>query len=189
MLHPISFSIPEQKITHPDNNAHTKIHYLSPLIPNEPSTYIYSTEASYYTQYQQSYFALTFKKAGWDCLRHYEIIANCCLPFFPNIENCPPNTMTHFPKNLCLKANDLYFEYNNKPLTDDFHNKHKTLLSLFYAHLISHLTTVSMAKYVVSAIGTSPKSILFLSGHPGVDYLRCLTLHGLKTIYGAACHD
>lgn len=189
MAIPISFSIPECKITNPLLNTCEKKYYLSPLIPNEPSTYIYNTEQSYYTQYKQSYFALTFKKAGWDCLRHYEIIANCCLPFFPNIENCPQNTMTHFPKNLCIQSNALYFKYNNKPLTSDFHNQHKELLNSFYNYVLTHLTTTAMAKYLISFIKPEPKSILFLSGHIGVDYLRCLTLHGLKTTYGAMCHD
>jgi hypothetical protein len=29
------------------------------------------------------------KKGGWDCLRHYEIIGNGCMPYFENIEKCP----------------------------------------------------------------------------------------------------
>ncbi len=189
MLHPISFSIPECKITHPKQNPYNKIHYLSPLIPNEPSTYIYNTENDYYTQYKQSYFALTFKKAGWDCLRHYEIIANSCLPLFPNIENCPPNTMTHFPKHLCALSNALYYKYLNNALSEDFHKEYNNLLTLFYNHLLTHMTTTAMANYLIINLYVLPKSILFLSGDIGVDYLRCLTLHGLKVKYGSMCHD
>jgi hypothetical protein len=33
------------------------------------------------------------------------------------------------------------------------------------------------------------KSILFLSGNIRPDYLRCLTLHGFKTIFKDKCHD
>jgi hypothetical protein len=46
-----------------------------------------------------------------------------------------------------------------------------------------------MANYLVSTINNKPKSILYLSGNLDVDYLRCLTLHGLKTVYGTMCHD
>ena len=53
-------------------------------------------------------FALTTKKCGWDCMRHYEILANGCIPYFPDIENCPSNTMALLPKELLLKANYLY---------------------------------------------------------------------------------
>jgi len=73
-------------------------HLLAPLIPGRLNTYIYENEMDYYKMYQNSIFALTYKKAGWDCLRHYEILMNGCLPIFLDLENCPSNTMTNFPK-------------------------------------------------------------------------------------------
>ena len=39
-------------------------------------------ESDYYKDYQRSYFAITCKKGGWDCLRHYEILANAVSPTF-----------------------------------------------------------------------------------------------------------
>lgn len=68
MLHPITFSIAEQKIV---NIIPKKTKILSSLIPGDISTYIYNTEEEYYKEYQQSYFATTTKKSGWDCMRHY----------------------------------------------------------------------------------------------------------------------
>jgi len=53
-------------------------------------------------------FAITKKKAGWDCARHYEIIFNHCLPIFENIESCPKNIMTLLPKNLLFEINLFY---------------------------------------------------------------------------------
>lgn len=44
-------------------------------------SYSYDTEAEYNKQYSESYFAVSSKKAGWDCLRHYEIIAAGCIPY------------------------------------------------------------------------------------------------------------
>ena len=46
------------------------------LIPGRGETYIYQTEPEYYENYQRAYFALTCKKGGWDCMRHYEILAS-----------------------------------------------------------------------------------------------------------------
>ena len=56
--------------------------FISPLIPGKLDTYIYEKERDYYDMYFNSLFALTYKKAGWDCLRHYEILANGCILYF-----------------------------------------------------------------------------------------------------------
>lgn len=60
MLHPITFSIPKEKICESDTLVKTKI--LSSLIPGVISTYIYNTEEEYYNEYKKSYFAITKKK-------------------------------------------------------------------------------------------------------------------------------
>ena len=95
-LFPIHFAVPENRIINEINNEPK--HLLAPLIPGRYDTYIYENETDYYKMYQNSIFALTYKKAGWDCLRHYEILMNGCLPIFLDLENCPNNTMINFPK-------------------------------------------------------------------------------------------
>jgi len=94
-LVPISFSIPREKISKGGVN---KTRLIAPLIPGAASTYIYNDEQAYYQMYQESMFALTWKKAGWDCMRHYEIMANGTLPLFLDIENLPQHTMVPFPR-------------------------------------------------------------------------------------------
>ena len=79
-VHPISFAIPKSKIK--KSIQQKKNFLLSPLIPGKLKTYIYEDEENYNTMYQNSIFALTYKKAGWDCFRHYEILMNGCIPFF-----------------------------------------------------------------------------------------------------------
>ena len=37
-------------------------------------------------------------KGGWDCLRHYEILMNGCIPLFLDIKNCPKDTISTLPK-------------------------------------------------------------------------------------------
>ena len=48
--------------------------------------------------YSNSIFAITNKKLGWDCLRHYEILMNGCIPLFFNIEDCPKLILKTLPK-------------------------------------------------------------------------------------------
>ena len=111
MLFPITFSIPYEKIV---KGIPVKTKIISNLIPGKLETYIYNTEEEYYNEYKTSYFATTCKKAGWDCMRHYEILANGCIPYFIDIEKCPENTMALLPKQLLLNGNKLYHQFIQK---------------------------------------------------------------------------
>lgn len=189
-LYPITFSIPEEKII---TNLHAKIKIMSDLIPGNYSTYIYNTENDYYNEYRQSYFALTHLKSGWDCLRHYEILANGCIPYFRDLENCPANTMALLPKDLMLQGNQLYNKFNIKninELTDDDIIEYNTLAKNLLDYTKLHLSTYNMAKYILEKSNHIHASkILFLSSSTAPDYLRCLTLHGFKMLLGSNCHD
>jgi hypothetical protein len=190
MLHPITFCIPEEKIV---QEVYPKTKLLSSLIPGQTQTYIYTTERDYYNEYRQSYFAMTTKKGGWDCLRHYEILANGAVPFFPNIEHCPLNTMTHLPKILIQEGNALYARLSTKPLselTGEDIREYDVLREKCMTHLRTFLTTEKMARYVLEKVNKpDAKRVLYLSGTTDPDYLRCLTLHGFKTALGKDCHD
>ena len=104
-IYPIQFSIPEDKIR-PDPPQKTKL--LATCHPQRPETYIFEREADYYADYQASLLGLTLKKAGWDCLRHYEILANHCSPLFWDLAQCPDLTLFRFPKAQALEVLDLY---------------------------------------------------------------------------------
>lgn len=112
---PITFAFPAEKIS---NGAYCinddDYKDIAPLVPvnqsidpSYMSTYKYDNEEDYYKMYRSSYFALTSKKGGWDTLRHYEIIANDCVPLFVDIDVCPKNCLWNFPKDLCKRALDL----------------------------------------------------------------------------------
>jgi hypothetical protein len=189
MLHPITFSFPEEKII---NEIPIKTKLISSLIPGKLDTYIYTNEGDYYNEYRQSLFAITTKKGGWDCMRHYEIIANGCIPYFPNIEQCPPNTLALFPKDLIKEGNILYEKYKNNNMIEldskDIEICKDHIIKLL-TNIKTYLTTKKVAEYILNIVDCSPKKILYLSGSTIEDYLRCLTLHGFKSIFNYDCHD
>ena len=88
---------------------------------------MFDREEDYYREYSKSCFAHTKKKGGWDCLRHYEIMMNGCIPIFEDLENCPINTLTHIPKkeiiefsksiNSDLEKNQFILDYTKNNLT------------------------------------------------------------------------
>ena len=192
MLHPITFSIPKEKIC--NNNIIIKTKILSNLIPGDSTTYIYNTEEEYYNEYKKSYFAITKKKGGWDCMRHYEILANGCVPYFINIEECPQNTMFLLPKELFIEANQLYDnKFKNKnidEITDEDINTYNILQQNLLEYTKNFLTTDKIVEYILKKTNHENVSkILYLSGDTNPDYLRCITLHGFKTVFGNKCHD
>ncbi len=99
---PISFAIPKDKILKEVDQKPNNL--LAPLVPGKLKTYIYNNEKSYYEMYSKSIFAITNKKAGWDCLRHYEILMNGCIPLFLDLNSCPQSTMTTIPKKQLLEV-------------------------------------------------------------------------------------
>jgi len=106
-VYPINFAIPREKIVHTINPKPLNI--LAPLIPGKYSTYIYENEQDYYKIYQNSVFALTYKKMGWDSLRHYEILMNGCIPLFLNIDKCPKKILSNLPKKL---LSEIFIQYS-----------------------------------------------------------------------------
>ena len=185
---PITFCIPRSKII---KQFPTKTKMLSSLIPGKLETYIYEKEEDYYHEYQTSIFAITHKKGGWDCMRHYEVLANGCIPVFRDIENCPITTLAFFPKQLIMTGNELYAKIKDNDITE-YHNNNEviSLVSELLMYTQNNLTTESMASYILEKSGhTHVKTILYLSGDTNPDYLTDLILSGFKNIYGYHCHD
>jgi hypothetical protein len=137
------------------------------------ASYTFTEESEYYKEYKKSWYGITKKKGGWDCMRHYEILAQGCIPQFEDLSNCPQTIMTHFPKDLVLSA-----------------KKDKGTIEKLLDYTRNYLTTEAMASYILEKIPTkNVRRVLFISGDTSPDYQRCLLLHGFKELLGPNCHD
>jgi hypothetical protein len=102
---PTQFAIPSLKWElYARARSKEKTGDFSPLIPRIRRTYIYKTEDEYINAYGSYSYALTFKKAGWDCLRHYEILMAGTVPYFLGLDKIPKKTMHKFPRELVREA-------------------------------------------------------------------------------------
>jgi hypothetical protein len=137
---PIHFAIPESKIT---QTKLDKTQDYGLIIPGRGG-YIFNVEQEYYNDYNKSYFGVTMKKAGWDCMRHYEILANNCIPYFTDLEECPQYTLTNLPKDLLLYAKELANNFDEQ--------KYFIILNELFEYTKSNLTTRNLAKYVLEKI-------------------------------------
>ena len=175
-VYPISFSFPDKKIKGFNSN---KLRLVSEVLPGDK--YSFDSEYDYYRQYEESCTAYTMKKAGWDCYRHLEIMANNCVPIFLDSGEIPRFTMVHYPKDF-FKAFEEHFFKNKSQVTNQ-------TLNQMCKYFSENLSTSSMARYILDVIGLSVKKVLFIDNnlihYP--DYLSVSTLIGLKQVFGKDC--
>jgi hypothetical protein len=142
-IHPINFCIPEELMV---SSMPEKTQDWGTVIPGKMDTYIFFDEKSYHLDYQRSWFAVTNKKAGWDCLRHYEILMCGCVPYFPDLGGCPKNTMYLFPKEQILNSN-VYVSSANVTL-----DWYKETVSNLLLYTKNNLTTKAMFNKVMEKV-------------------------------------
>ncbi len=139
-INPISFAIPEEKII---SKITDKEKLFAHVIPGDIGTYIFGDEKTYYDDYRKSYYGMTWRKCGWDCLRHYEILLNGCIPYFKDIDSCPDNTMVNFPKEIIKETN----KYAEK---SDIHPRYNEIVSELLEYTKLNLTTKALAEKIIN---------------------------------------
>lgn len=97
-VYPTGFGIPSYQIAEIDLSKKNQLYQTA--VPNSclflPDTdlgnrtgYKFYQEEDYFQDIQKSWFGLTCKRGGWDCLRHYEIIANNAVLLFKDYTKKP----------------------------------------------------------------------------------------------------
>jgi hypothetical protein len=99
-VRPIAFSIPDEKIVTrpPEKSALLATHVVDPEVAERaghPTSAAFSDEAEYYADLQAARFGVTTQRAGWDCMRHYELAANGCVPCFRDLGAKPGTCAPH----------------------------------------------------------------------------------------------
>ena len=154
---PISFSIPLEKITPVENTQKIKdfpIHIVDLEIAkniNEArfselgaNTYFFESENDYYQDLQKSRFGITTKRAGWDCLRHYELAANGCVLCFRDIDQKPHTCAPHgLNESNCISYNS--YEYLINKINSLSPQEYLKLQALTY-DWIKNNSTIARAK-------------------------------------------
>ncbi|CAJ1366247.1 unnamed protein product [Effrenium voratum] len=109
VMFPISYSIPKDRIL-------AEVPQKTALVMNDSmksfqfKNYKFGPhqEEEYHQHIQQHYFGDTRRKGGFDCLRHYELMANGCVPIFHDLEHLPKSILRTLPRALLLEAKALY---------------------------------------------------------------------------------
>lgn len=170
-FHPVSFSYPKAL-----SSLVEKTYSVSDIVPGYP--YSFTDENSYLENYRQSHCALTFRKRGWDCFRHLEILASGAVPIFLGAERIPRYTMALYPK---IWLQEVASAFRSSGPFDS-----SELLLDSMSFLRSHLTSAEVARYILRSSGGEQRKLLFFD--PSIeaqpDYLSILTLIGFKQYIG-----
>lgn len=164
LIRPIEYCFPSSNMLS-IRGIEDKKKMMGAHIPVKTNGYVFTKEEEYYEDYRASFFGVTWKKLGWTCPRHCEIIFSSCIPVFPDIKECPPATLTFYPKELCQKVLDSDFVKNSKHYRyQPFHDlygydnfefqmndaqQYLDYLGQFKEHALKYLTTESMWDYVI----------------------------------------
>lgn len=177
-IHPMSYAFPAELMV---AEVPAKRRVWAEVVPGLPETYRFGPdeEEAYYRQYREARFGLTWKKGGWDCLRHYEILANGAIPVFRGLRDCPDRTLVAFPKKLVLEAMDELVPWDESKVELYDHYAARLL-----AHTRSELTCTSLAHRFLSTMGfTSARpKVLVLTCHRSANYSREMLVIGLKRL-------
>lgn len=187
-IYPLSYCIPDSYII---KSLPIKTQLFADIIPGDAMTYSFTNENEelYKQMYQRSFFAKTCKKGGWDCLRHYEIIANGCIPIFNDLVNCPDGSLITFPKKLVIEAVEkllpwkytpshyqLYYTYLSKIMDETKKCSTSECINYFFK-CIKQASSLTGLRCVDKE---NCKNVLMIRCDVGVNYTRELFWIGMK---------
>jgi hypothetical protein len=180
------YCIPDEVFINAVLPIESKKYVISPLLPGDTSNYLFKAgeEAKYYDMYRQSMFAITHKKGGWDCLRHYEILAAGCIPIFEDLDKCPADTLVSFPKELLKDAYRALLPWRN---TDEQREAYPLYASRLLEFAKSNCSTSANVDRFIS--GNIKGKILMFVGDMGVNYTRELNWIGIKRRFGISAAE
>lgn len=141
---PISFSVPSEHVV---ASVPEKTKLFAGINPGFDKAYTFDKEQDYYDEYRRSLYGKTRKKAGFDCLRHYEILANGCMPIFEGIEDVPDTAMTSFPKQIVKNVTKLVEDNPESELAN-----YKEVMYELLDYTRENLTTVKEAARLLETI-------------------------------------
>jgi hypothetical protein len=108
-IYPISYAIPADNFVRTARGGVTraKLWDFAPMLPvrwpGQPGLwYPLQTDDEWLGMllHERSFYAFTHKRGGWDCLRHYEILAGGAVPYFIDLPLAPPDSITSLPRKL-----------------------------------------------------------------------------------------
>eukprot|EP00439_Symbiodinium_sp_Y106_P024043 s5346_g2.t3 len=161
--------------------------------PGDRSTYTFNSQsgndtAGYHEHLRQAWFAITRPKGGWDCLRHYEILAAGSLPYFVDLARTPSRQIPFLPIHLLRVAKTLPGVYEGRLDPTAFNIREYVEAAAALLRYTKHrLAASKLAEYLLSHLQMKRGSVLFLLPPKGFHrggYVSRNMFYGLRKILG-----
>lgn len=172
-LYPFAYSIPLEKIVSaaPPKDRLFASHVVDPEVAArlglEDTDYLFESEDAYYADLQRSRFGVTTKRGGWDCLRHYEIAANGCVPCFRDLHRKPATCAPHgLDESNCVVYSDAGELLRRVEAMGDEEYGELQAAALRWAHANS---TMERARQLLETLGLRARSATLRADEDSID--------------------
>lgn len=192
-FHPISFGTPLEDVV---GCLPEKATDFASLIPGRWDSYVFPMtsygEAEYKRMYREAKYSISPKKAGWESMRLYEILASGSVPVIAGLDDVPPGALAFLDRDLLRRLAALPGVDTEAMRIDGTWDAaaYKALASRLLRHTQRRLTTKAMARYALVATGKpGAKKVLYLANCGHGDYQCYLSLHGFRSLLGEGLVD
>jgi hypothetical protein len=117
---PVGFGVPDWLVRPLDLSRKTQIHqtHVQDAEFASDTAYKFSEEKEYYDDLARSFFGVTMKKAGWDCMRHYEILAAGAVVMFKQYDAKPALCNPQCPHFISYSDKNDFLEITSRLVVD-----------------------------------------------------------------------
>jgi hypothetical protein len=117
---PVHFAIPDRHVRPIDLLQKTQLHQTHVQDPEfgVDTGYKFTEEKDYFDDLARSYFGITMRKGGWDCMRHYEIMAAGAVVMFKHFDQKPPLCAPQCPHFISYSSREDFMEKTRRLLPD-----------------------------------------------------------------------
>ena len=149
---PINFGISEHLIRPLDIENKSQLHqtHVQDTEFTSDTNYKFTAEKDYFDDLARSFFGITMQKAGWDCMRHYEIMAAGTLVMFKHLDRKPPLCAPRCPDLISYTNRDDFMEKTGRLMTNGKPNaEYLRVLEAQRTWLLANGTCSAIARYMI----------------------------------------
>jgi hypothetical protein len=180
----IGFGVPERLVRPLAPEKKTQLHptHVQDEEFGVESGYRFAEESDYYDDLARSLFGITLKKGGWDCMRHYEIMAAGTVVMFKHFDQKPATCAPQCPDIVNYADRKDFLAQTGRLLTEGKPNdEYRRVLAAQREWLLANATCRMRASYLIRQAGE------YFAGRPAAPMpqvpLRALKRLGLSFFF------
>jgi len=152
---PTGFCVPDRLVRPLDPSAKTQLHqtHVQDTEFTSETGYKFTEEKDYYDDLARSFFGITMRKGGWDCTRHYEILAAGTVVMFKQYDEKPAACSPQCPHFISYKDKKDFMEKANRLVVNGQPTEeYRRILQAQRDWLLANATATARAKQLAGQI-------------------------------------